>query len=573
MPRSEPTPPSEPSAEGPAEQECDVITQECPLKCPEMEIEVNETPETDDDLVRVHSEEERPTIPCRIRATSEASGARAVLSNPDGRLRFPGQNVETHTVPLPDDGSWADFEISGQTRSEAASDALIEAHCDSAEGPLKAQSAVTVCSIDIESETELEYPEDRERTHLGVTERVTLRANRALGEVSWSIIEGHGTLETEDGQSQRYPPEEAANEAGTGEEAEGTTEGEAELGAGEGTAPGAEEETEGGSEEETPITDAGEGEGAEEESEAAPVPTVEGETVTFIAHHLEEETTVQAEDAAGCKRTIEFDVDCNYLITPSRLREIFPAATDDRIEELTRAFNESYEHFGLDTCLRRSHFFAQVLAEVGTGANPRTESMNYSADRLPEVFAYFREHEDEAEEFGRTDEHAADQPAIANRAYANRLGNGNIAGGDGWAYRGRGYIQLTGRANYSAIQDEIDARFPDSGIDIVEDSDQATATRGGLISALAFWTRNDLNAVADRGATDEDVDDVTDEVNYYTNHRDRRINNFHTTRDIFHVTECPRSGDGDEEDETEAEDAGEGGDAAEAGDEEADGDE
>lgn len=181
-----------------------------------------------------------------------------------------------------------------------------------------------------------------------------------------------------------------------------------------------------------------------------------------------------------------------------------------------------------------------MLAEIGTEANPRRENLNYTPAGLIGTFSYFRAHVDEAQLYGRTADHPANQPAIANRAYANRIGNGNIASGDGWAYRGGGCIQVTGRANYQAVQNETNARFPGAGVDVIADPDQATTTtRGGLISAMAFWTGGNLNGVADGGAEDSDVDNVTDIVNRYTDSRQQRIDNFHTTRDIFHVAECP----------------------------------
>lgn len=468
-------------AGGAADQRCDEITQECPMRCPNMEIQISDTPETTDDHVRLHSATARPTTSGRIRATSPSTGAQAVLVNPDGRLRFSGETDAATSVSLPDNGAWESFTISGQSASTAAADAIIEAHCIRADGPIKARAAVTVCALAIQSETELNFPADRARLRLGVTEKVTLRTTGALGAVRWAIIEGNGILSVEGGASHTY----TANAA-------------------------------------------------------PPIHTIEAPSIIFTAHELEEDTIIQAEDAAGCKTTIRFDVDCNYLISPIRLSAIFTTALAARINELTRAFNESYEHFGMDSCLRRAHFFAQALTEVGAGAIPRTENLSYTPDRLRAVFGYFAAHPAEADQFGRVDGvHLADQEAIANRAYANRLGNGDIASGDGWAYRGRGFIQLTGRDNYTAIQHEIDARFAGSGVDIVANSEQATEFRGGLISALAFWTHNNLNGVADGGATDGDVDNVTDRVNMHTTERQRRINHFHTTRDIFRVPDCP----------------------------------
>ena len=96
---------------------------------------------------------------------------------------------------------------------------------------------------------------------------------------------------------------------------------------------------------------------------------------------------------------------------------------------------------------RLAHFFGQVLQEVGQRIR-LVESLDYRADRLGSIFSYFRRNPDEALLYGRTADHPADQEAIANRAYADRNGNGNVESGDGWRFRGRGLKQVTSRANY-----------------------------------------------------------------------------------------------------------------------------
>lgn len=439
-----------------------------------MEIQVNNTPETDDDRVPVHTDQERLEIPCRIRATSQAAGAQAVLSNPDGRVRFPGPTQETANVSLPDDGSWAEFNISGETASAAAGDALIEARCAQGGSPVKAQIAVTVCALSITSETEQtvspaattaasDVPNDRARTRLGVEDVVTLRAAGALGAVRWEILEGDGTLSADSGAE-----------------------------------------------------------------------------VSYTAHHLEQAVRIRATDAAGCQKIIEFEVDCNYVVARARIAEIFSGASQARVNEITDAFNEFYEDFAIDDCLRRAHFFGQVLTEVGADGNPRRENMNYTPDRLIAVFGYYAAHPADAQAHGRTTAHPADQEAIANHAYANRLGNGNIASGDGWAFRGRDYVQLTGRDNYQAIQNEIDAVSPGSGIDIVANPDAAITIRGGTITAMTFWSRNNINNEADDGAADADINGVSTIINAHCNHAERRENFHDTAEPAFHVADCPR---------------------------------
>uniref|UniRef100_UPI0035AFAB55 hypothetical protein n=1 Tax=Paenirhodobacter enshiensis TaxID=1105367 RepID=UPI0035AFAB55 len=102
---------------------------------------------------------------------------------------------------------------------------------------------------------------------------------------------------------------------------------------------------------------------------------------------------------------------------------------------------------------RLAHFFGQVLQEVGQRVR-LVESLDYRADRLGSIFSYFRRNPDEALLYVRTADHPADQEAIANRAYADRNGNGNVESGDGWRFRGRSLNQVTGRAHYRAFAED-----------------------------------------------------------------------------------------------------------------------
>ncbi len=127
-------------------------TTPCPAPpCPTVEIEINNTPAVDDDLVRIKCEHPagRSTVDCRIRATgSPAAAATIVLTNPDGRLRFPNAGDTTKTVTVPQSGSWVSFQISGESGSAAIGDAVIEAHCNTATGDLKGSKPVTVFWFD-----------------------------------------------------------------------------------------------------------------------------------------------------------------------------------------------------------------------------------------------------------------------------------------------------------------------------------------------------------------------------------------------------------------------------------------
>lgn len=145
------TKPSNPPAATPPPQP----VQACPA-CPDMEIQVNVPPDAapvaSHNLVLLKCEHpaHRSVTHCRIRAVACATGASttAVLVNPDGRLRFPNSGDTTRTLSLPADGSWVAFDISGETASGGLNDAVIEAHCQTASGAVKATATVTVVSFD-----------------------------------------------------------------------------------------------------------------------------------------------------------------------------------------------------------------------------------------------------------------------------------------------------------------------------------------------------------------------------------------------------------------------------------------
>lgn len=219
-------------------------------------------------------------------------------------------------------------------------------------------------------------------------------------------------------------------------------------------------------------------------------------------------------------------------MTTAILNQIFPKAGNTKLNEIVMAFNLGYEAFSIDSNIRQAHFFAQVLQEVGESATTKKEKMNYSAEALMK-FSYFQQHPEEAEKYGRTAQHPADQEAIANRAYAKRIGNGDVASGDGWKYRGKGFIQLTGKYNYSNIQKHLNKKLSDSGIDIVKNDQDILTVKGAMLSAMAFFSYKNIQAIADTGADDEVVDRVTAVVNKKTDSYPARVANFHRMKNIF----------------------------------------
>lgn len=166
--------------------------------------------------------------------------------------------------------------------------------------------------------------------------------------------------------------------------------------------------------------------------------------------------------------------------------------------------------FQIDSSLRLAHFLAQCSHESG-GFKVAQENLNYSADGLKKTFTkYFPDNL--AESYARQPE------KIACRVYANRMGNGDEASKDGYKYRGRGYIQLTGHDNYSAFNKSVD--------DDVLSNPDLVSEKYALFSAAWFWNSRSLNGLADKGASDAVVTEITKKVNGGTIGLDDRIAHF-----------------------------------------------
>jgi putative chitinase len=173
--------------------------------------------------------------------------------------------------------------------------------------------------------------------------------------------------------------------------------------------------------------------------------------------------------------------------------------------------------FEINTPLRLAHFLAQCGHESG-GFKVTSENLNYSAKGLMGIFKKYFPTQQLAESYQR-------QPQkIANKVYASRMDNGNEASGDGFKFRGRGYIQLTGRANYTAFGKAINE-------DIANNPDVVSG-KYALLSAAWFWSKNGLNRLADGGANDTVVTSITKRVNGGTIGLADRIKHF---KEYYHL--------------------------------------
>jgi len=169
------------------------------------------------------------------------------------------------------------------------------------------------------------------------------------------------------------------------------------------------------------------------------------------------------------------------------------------------------EKFGVTTPLRLAHFLAQCAHESGNFTAVK-ENLNYSADGLRKIFGKYFPTPALAAQYARQPE------KIANRVYASRMGNGDEASGDGFKFRGRGYIQLTGKENYGAFDKIVEE-------DILANPD-LVATKYPLLSAAFFFNKNGLWAICDKGDSIDVVTMVTKKVNGGTHGIEDRINKF-----------------------------------------------
>jgi len=195
--------------------------------------------------------------------------------------------------------------------------------------------------------------------------------------------------------------------------------------------------------------------------------------------------TMIKEDVVNPKNTI-FKLD--------KLVGIIPGTVINQIDEVAKKFN-------ITSPLRLAHFLSQCAHESGS-FRAVEENLNYSSDGLKKVFGkYFP---------GNLSESYAKKPEkIASRVYGNRMGNGDETTLEGFKYRGRGYIQLTGKSNYVNFTKFI-------GEDCVKNPD-LVSTKYPLASAAYFFDSNGLWSICDKGISDEVVKQLTKRINGGTN--------------------------------------------------------
>lgn len=186
------------------------------------------------------------------------------------------------------------------------------------------------------------------------------------------------------------------------------------------------------------------------------------------------------------------------MITLEHLEQLAPDSREAAY--YVDPINETMTRFGIDLSERRQASFLAQLIHESNGFRSTVENLNYSAASLQKMWPK-RFSQTLANEFGRTAEHPANPRMIANIAYADRLGNGPVYSGDGWMYRGRGPIQMTGKANYAACGLALN-------LDLLGDPDALCEPMFGCLAAGWFWnegnsTGQSLNGYADLGNIDK----------------------------------------------------------------------
>lgn len=190
-------------------------------------------------------------------------------------------------------------------------------------------------------------------------------------------------------------------------------------------------------------------------------------------------------------------------ITPEQLGQIIPG--NQYVDQWCDALNKILPDYEINTPQREAAFLSQCAHE-SAGFTALQENLNYRAESLMRVWPkHFPTME-------IANQYAYHPEQIANRAYANRMGNGDEASGDGWKFRGRGLIQLTGRANYTAFGTTVNMT-PDQVIEYVQTFDGAVQT------ACWFWNTNNLNQYADVN----NIQTITQRINGGLNGLDDRI--------------------------------------------------
>ena len=272
---------------------------------------------------------------------------------------------------------------------------------------------------------------------------------------------------------------------------------------------------------------------------------------------------------------------CDKPITLEQMKKIFPDCKDEtKLKDVMNAYNKYMAKFQMNTCWNKAHFFAQTRIEAGTSLNIKDEIINYSVKRLIEgdryngtkwikgnvnkkiggyyldgefknrPFSYFDNHKDEADKYGRKDLNAAkdngiqkaNQEMIANLVYDDKnrppkARLGNTQKGDGWRYRGRGFIQLTGRSNYVA-SNKYTEKY--TGIEIISDSGAnkvGTSAEVAMLACMGYWVA-DSRKIQTKANGQKNTNIISALIGTDVDWKGKKKSFDNLTSELFKVNDC-----------------------------------
>ncbi|WP_330745611.1 glycoside hydrolase family 19 protein [Chryseobacterium sp. CP-77] len=272
---------------------------------------------------------------------------------------------------------------------------------------------------------------------------------------------------------------------------------------------------------------------------------------------------------------------CDKDITLDQMKKIFPDCKDEtKLKSVMEAYNKYMSKFQMNTCWNKAHFFAQTRIEAGTSLHIKDEGLNYSVKRLIEgdkykgknwvkgdpikkiggyyldgefksrPFSYFDTHKEDANKYGRKDLNKANdngiqkanQEMIANLVYDDKnrpvkAKLGNTKDGDGWRYRGRGFIQLTGRNNYTAASKYTEKY---ANIEIISDEGAnkvGTNAEVAMLACMGYWVA-DERTIQKKANGEKNVNLISKLIGTDVDWKGKKKSFDEITSILFRVNEC-----------------------------------
>ena len=244
---------------------------------------------------------------------------------------------------------------------------------------------------------------------------------------------------------------------------------------------------------------------------------------------------------------------CNKPITLEEMKKVFPDCKDEKkLKECMDAYNTYMEKFRMNTCWNKAHFLAQARIEAGKSLNIKSESFNYYWETLITLFGAFNTEEGKkkAKEWGRAINKQKDNPKeykavsianqekIANWAYGptTKTGKqlGNTQADDGWRFRGRGLIQITGRTNYTAAN-KYTVKYANTEILTDAGAAKVGEPTGAMIACMAYWVKRNMQTLSNKN---KDVNAISKLVGTNVAWAEKKKAFDEITSKLFKVDDC-----------------------------------